>query len=109
MSKLVRIWHGRVASDRAEEYLQLMQDVAIPDYRQTPGNVAAYTLSRTEDATTHVLMITCWESLAAVAAFAGEPVEHAKYYDFDSDFLLELEPTVQHYVLSSGSTDKEEP
>jgi heme-degrading monooxygenase HmoA len=96
-----------VTTDRAEEYLQLMQDVVVPDYRQTPGNVAAYTLSRKEDAITHVLMVTCWESLGAVAAFAGEPVEQAKYYDFDSEFLLEFEPTVQHYVLSSGSTDKE--
>lgn len=27
----------------------------------------------------------------------GDPVEAAKYYDFDEDFLLELEPEVCHY------------
>ena len=64
---MVRIWHGRVATDRAEEYLRLMRDVAVPDYRETPGNLAAYALSRTEDAVTHVLMLSHWESLAAVA------------------------------------------
>ena len=103
---MVRIWHGRVATDRAEEYLRLMRDVAVPDYRETPGNLAAYALSRTEDAVTHVLMLSHWESLAAVAAFAGEPIEQAKYYDFDGDFLLEFEPTVQHYTVSSGASDR---
>jgi len=103
---VVRVWHGRVASQRAEEYLRLMREVAVPDYRETPGNLAAYALSRTEDAVTHVLMLSCWESLAAVAAFAGEPMEQAKYYDFDSDFLLEFEPTVQHYTVSSGASDR---
>ena len=103
---MVRIWHGRVASQRAEEYLRLMRDVAVPDYRETPGNLAAYAMSRTEDAVTHVLMLSYWESLAAVAAFAGERIEQAKYYDFDSDFLLEFEPTVQHYTVSSGASDR---
>jgi heme-degrading monooxygenase HmoA len=77
----------------------------LPPYRETPGNLSAYALSRTDDAVTHVLMLSVWESQAAVAAFAGEQIDQAKYYDFDSDFLLEFEPTVQHYTVSSGASD----
>jgi hypothetical protein len=29
--------------------------------------------------------------------FAGEAVDKAKYYAFDADYLLEMEPTVRHY------------
>jgi hypothetical protein len=31
--------------------------------------------------------------------FAGRDIDRAKYYDFDKDFLLELEPTVRHYEV----------
>jgi len=44
-------------------------------------------------------MLTFWESRDAIAKFAGQDIERAKYYDFDKNFLLELEPTVRHYEL----------
>ena len=37
-------------------------------------------------------MITFWESEEAVRAFAGDDISVAKYYEFDKEFLLELEP-----------------
>ena len=37
-------------------------------------------------------MVTFWESEAAIRAFAGDDISVAKYYDFDKDFPLELEP-----------------
>jgi hypothetical protein len=37
-------------------------------------------------------MVTFWESEEAIRAFAGDYVRVAKYYDFDKDFVLELEP-----------------
>jgi hypothetical protein len=37
-------------------------------------------------------MITFWESEEAIRIFAGDDINVAKYYDFDKDFLLELEP-----------------
>jgi hypothetical protein len=39
-------------------------------------------------------MITFWESEEAIRAFAGDDINVAKYYDFDKDFLLELESAV---------------
>ena len=36
--------------------------------------------------------------------FAGEDHEKAKYYDFDSDFLIEKEPGVRHYELHSQTS-----
>ncbi|MDQ3690339.1 MAG: antibiotic biosynthesis monooxygenase [Chloroflexota bacterium] len=100
---IVRIWHGRVSRPKADAYFALMEQVALPDYRSVPGNLAAYALRRDEDDVTHVLMLTFWESDAAIRAFAGDPVETAKYYDFDAEYLLEYEPTVTHYRLAHGS------
>jgi len=42
-------------------------------------------------------MITFWESEEAIRAFAGHDISVAKYYDFDKDFLIELEPCCAHY------------
>ena len=38
---IARIWKGRTAQARAPDYLRLMHDVALPDYRRVPGNLGA--------------------------------------------------------------------
>lgn len=95
---IVRNWHGRVPAAKADAYLELMRQVAIPDYENTPGNLGAWALSRAEGDVVHIEMLTFWASLDAIRAFAGEDLERAKYYDFDADYLLEMEPTVRHYA-----------
>jgi hypothetical protein len=94
---IARRWHGRVPAAKAEEYLGLMREVALPDYRSTAGNMGAWCLHRREGDVVHVEMFTLWEDEAAIRRFAGEDMQVAKYYDFDSDFLLELEPCVVHF------------
>jgi hypothetical protein len=94
---ITRIWHGRTTAAKSDEYFHLMRIVAIPDYRSTPGNKAAYALRRIEGDTAHFLMITFWESEDAVRTLAGDDISVAKYYDFDKSFLLELEPPSTRY------------
>ena len=101
--RIARLWHGRVPNLKADAYFELMERVALPAYRTTPGNQGAWALRREEGDVTHVVMLTFWESLDAVRAFAGDPVEAARYYDFDADYLLEMEPTVTHYLVDSAS------
>ena len=96
---IARIWHGSVPLEKADRYLQLMRTVAIPDYQRTPGNKLALVLSSQDGPTMHFLTFTLWDSLESIRAFAGEPIERAKYYDFDSAYLTELEPTVRHYEV----------
>ena len=40
-----------------------------------------------------------WESEDAIRRFAGDELTKAKYYDFDPDFLLEMEPEVVHFEV----------
>ncbi len=96
---IVRMWHGRVPTEKAKAYREFLNARAIPDYRSTPGNLSVYILERPEGDVTHFITMTFWESLDAIRAFAGEDVEAAKYYPEDQDFLLEFEPTVVHYEV----------
>jgi heme-degrading monooxygenase HmoA len=96
---ITRIWQGTTPAAKSDEYLNLMRTVAIPDYRSTPGNKGAYALRRMEGDTAHFLMVTFWESEEAIRAFAGDDINVAKYYDFDKEFLIELEPCSTHYEM----------
>jgi hypothetical protein len=102
---IARRWHGRVPASKAEEYLQLMKDVGLADYRSTQGNRGAWCLHRRYGDTVHVEMFTLWDDFEAIRRFAGDEPTKAKYYDFDPDFLLELEPEVTHpEVIEAGSS-----
>jgi heme-degrading monooxygenase HmoA len=94
---ITRIWHGATPAHKGDEYLKLMREVAIPDYRKTPGNQGAYALRRIEGDVADFLMVSFWESEEAIRAFAGNDIRVAKYKDYDQDFLLELEPYCTHY------------
>ena len=98
---IARMWHGTTPTEKADDYLAFLQQRALPDYRGTPGNIAAYILRRTEGDITHFTTLTYSSSLQAIEAFAGADIARAKYYPEDEGFLLEFEPTVQHSELYS--------
>ena len=99
---IARRWHGRVPASKAEEYLRLMNDVGLADYRSTEGNRGAWCLHRREGNIVHVEMFTLWDDLEAIHRFAGDDLVKAKYYDFDPDFLLELDPEATHFQVIEG-------
>ena len=96
---IVRIWHGRTARNRADEYAAFLKDRAIPDNRDAEGNLEVAILRRDERDISHFMMITRWASEDAIRDFAGDEIHKTKYYPEDRDFLLELEPEVQQYVV----------
>ena len=99
---IARRWHGQVPGTKAAEYLQLMADVGLPDYRSTIGNRGAWCLFRRDNGLVHVEMFTLWDDFAAIRRFAGDDYCTAKYYDFDPDFLIEMEPKVTHFEVIEG-------
>jgi hypothetical protein len=56
-------------------------------------------LHRTQGDVTHFLNLTFWDDFGAIKRFAGEDYGWARYYDFDPDYLIEMEPHVQHYEI----------
>lgn len=99
---IARRWHGMVPIEKAEAYLKLMKDVAIPDYGATEGNRGAWCLHRRDGDVVHVEMFTFWDDETAIRRFAGDDLLKAKYYDFDADYLIELEPEVTHLEVIEG-------
>ena len=103
---IARIWHGVVPVSKGDEYLDRMRRIALPEYRATRGNRGGWCLYRTQGDGTHFQMLTFWDDANAIKRFAGDDYSMAKYYDFDPEYLIEMEPRVQHYkVYSDRSSD----
>ena len=101
---IVRMWHGRVPTDKAFAYRDFLNNRAIPDYQSIPGNINVYVPERQEGDVAHFITMTFWQNMDAIKKFAGDDVEKAKYYPEDKEFLLEFEPTVVHYEVAGQSS-----
>lgn len=102
---IARTWHGAVPVEKADAYHDFLLHTGVPDYQATPGNRGVYVLRRAEGNLAHFLLVTFWDHLDAIRAFAGEDVLRARYYPEDDDFLIEKEPFVTHYEVLSLEND----
>jgi heme-degrading monooxygenase HmoA len=99
---VARIWHGVTAAAKSGAYLDYLNKTGVPDYRATEGNLGVYVLRRIEDDQAHLLTVSFWESMDAIEGFAGSDPERARYYPEDREYLLDFEPTVEHYEVLVG-------
>ena len=99
---IARIWRGATRARDGDQYLEYLHRTGVPDYRATPGNRGVYVLRREVDDRTEFTLVTLWDSMEAIRAFAGEDPERARYYPEDDRFLLEKVPTVEHHEVAAG-------
>jgi len=69
---IARRWHGRVPCEKTAEYMQLMAQVGLPDYRSTLGNRGAWCLFRRDNGIAHFEMFTLWDDFGAIRRFAPD-------------------------------------
>jgi heme-degrading monooxygenase HmoA len=96
---IMRLWHGEVSVEKADEYEKFMVERAAPDYSSIDGLINLYFQRKDEVTKSHFLLVTIWDSLESIKKFAGEKPEIAKYYLEDDDFLLEKEKYTSMYNI----------
>jgi hypothetical protein len=87
---IARVWRGIVHSDKLEEYVDVVEETGMEEYRRTPGNLGA-----------QILTISWWPDEDHIRGFAGEDIELAKYYPSDDPYLIERDDNVVHYTDES--------
>ena len=97
--EIMRLWHGQVAIEKADEYEKFMIERAVPDYSSVDGLLKLYFQRRDENTIANFLLVTIWDSLESVKKFAGSEPEVAKYYPEDDYFLLEKEKYASIYQI----------
>jgi heme-degrading monooxygenase HmoA len=69
----------------------------MPQCRNSPGNLAAYLLRRGDGDRTEFTVLTLWQSLDAVRAFAGDDLEQSVPSPGDETFLTGPPPVITHH------------
>lgn len=96
---IARIWQGKVPNEKADSYFTYLKKTGLHDYKNTAGNLGVRVLRRELDSATQYVLITYWDSYNSIKKFAGQEFEKARYYPEDKDYLLSLEPFVEHYEV----------
>jgi len=105
---IARIWHGKTITEKADAYMkEYFLQTGLADYQETKGNQGVIVLRKDENGQADFLMITLWESEAAIRKFAGDDINKARYYPEDKKYFDEMEPNVTHYeVLINNVNDR---
>ncbi|MGE5107386.1 MAG: hypothetical protein ACM3H8_07570 [Sphingobacteriales bacterium] len=94
---IARTWHGRTKTTDAVIYREYVEATGIKELTSTKGNLGAQIWQQQEGDITHIIVLSWWNDMGSIKAFAGNDIAIAKYYPEDTKYLLELEPNVQHY------------
>lgn len=96
---VVRMWTGVVRTEERDAYVNYIERTGMDAYRATTGNLDAWLLTRDlGDGRTEVTTVSRWESLEAIAEFAGPDLECAVFYPEDDKYLVERDNRVRHYA-----------
>jgi heme-degrading monooxygenase HmoA len=99
---VIRIWEGVTPADKVDGYLEHLEGQGLKQIAATDGNRGMYLGRRIVEDRAEWILVTAWDSMEAVEAFAGPEPEKAVYQAEDKDFLLELTPFAKHYEVVSG-------
>ena len=106
---IARIWRGITLAEKADSYLDYLRETGLRDYAKTAGNRDVRVLRRIQGEHCEIMLVTFWDSMDSVSAFAGENPDRSVYYPEDEQYLLEMEPLVRHYeVVDLDSTSATE-
>ncbi|QAY80032.1 hypothetical protein ETR14_21310 [Sphingosinicella sp. BN140058] len=100
---ILRRWSSRIRTSDTADYVRYIEETGFKDYRATAGNLGCQMLLRDlADGSTEVTTLSWWESLAAIEAFAGQPIDVARYYPEDDQYLLEKPQSVEHHRIAAS-------
>ncbi len=96
---IAREWKCRVPLVHSEGFTAYLYETGIKDSSATPGYIGAQIFRRLLSDRVELTLITYWNDLESIKAFAGEDIDQARLYPEDEVFELEPELGVQHYEV----------
>jgi len=94
---VARRWHGRTSASVADEYARYLYEEGVKKLRATKGNLGVQVFRQSHDEIVEFTTISYWESRDAIKAYAGKDIARTHHLPRDPQYLLELEPTVEHF------------
>jgi heme-degrading monooxygenase HmoA len=94
------MWFGRTKAEDYDAYLVYLEESGVAALRETAGNRGVMVLRRIEGDEAEFGVVSFWDALEDVKAFAGEDVDLARYFPDDERYLLEFTPRLKHFEVA---------
>jgi heme-degrading monooxygenase HmoA len=94
-----RHWKGIARPGQEDAYVHHLMTDTFPLLRRLPGFVRASILQRRVAAGTEFQIVTVWESIESIKAFAGDQVETAVVPEEVQRLMVSYEGEVAHYEI----------
>ena len=93
---IVRAWRGRAAGADGDAYVRHLSESVFPGLGRIAGHRGAELLRSGDE----FLVLTRWDSMDAIRAFAGDTPERAVVEPEARAVLREFDETVTHYEVA---------
>ena len=97
---IARIWKARATPERVREYADYLKSTVVPELTAIHGYQGVTLLQRDQNGAVEVTVITWWESLEVIRAFAGEAIETAVVHDSAARMLIDFDRSVEHHQVT---------
>ena len=96
---ILRQWRALAHRNEALHYIEHLRTETFPALQAIPGFVGAAILSRALDAGVEFLIETRWETLTAIASFAGADAEAAVVPPKVVAMMIEYDDRARHFEV----------
>jgi heme-degrading monooxygenase HmoA len=96
---IARMWRGETTTENAESYYHHLTGNVMPALTKIRGHRGAYVLRRELDTGVEFVVITLWDSMQAVRAFAGDTPDVAVIEPAARAVLAAFDQFVRHYTV----------
>jgi heme-degrading monooxygenase HmoA len=97
---IARIWKARATQEHVREYADYLKSTVVPELSAIHGYQGVTLLQRDQNGAVEVTVITWWESLESIRAFAGEAIETAVVHDSAARMLIDFNRSVEHHQVT---------
>jgi heme-degrading monooxygenase HmoA len=94
---IARLWTAEVGRAHARTYADHLKSQVLPTLRKIDGYIGARLLERETSNGVEIVVITLWQSLDAIAKFAGPDLEQAVVSNDILSLFLRYDQHVRHY------------
>jgi heme-degrading monooxygenase HmoA len=94
---IARHWRGVAKAASAQAYVDHLRHDTFPALRKLEGFIDASILRRAVPDGVEFLVITHWDTLEAIAEFAGDDIEAAVVPPAVQAMMVDYDRTVRHY------------
>jgi heme-degrading monooxygenase HmoA len=100
-----RVWLARTTRDGATKYAEHFRRVVMPELAAIAGYRGARVLERELNGGIEIVVVTRWQTIDAIRAFAGKEVDRAVVHDEAAVLFSDYDRKVRHYGVIVGDPD----